>query len=115
MIASWKISTLNVVDIIPTNTSDTPSSLHTRLFVSNIFQSRLHLPAHQVAITMASTTEGIHKAAAEALQAIGDVKWNIACTDNAPPELTDLDDPLETIRMKVNWLKDIKEEQWNSL
>jgi hypothetical protein len=64
---------------------------------------------------MASITDGIHKAAAEALQVIGDVKWNIACTDNAPPHLTDLDEPLVDIRMKINWLKEIKEEQWDSL
>lgn len=64
---------------------------------------------------MASIIDGIHKAAADALQAIGDVKWNISGTENAPPHLTDLDDPLTDIRRSINQLKQIKEEQWNSV
>ena len=104
-----------VCDTTATHISQTPTSLHTRLSASNPFHSLPHPPTRRIAISMASVTDGIHKAAAEALQAIGDVKWNIACTEIAPPHLTDLEDPLDTIRMRVNWLREIKEEEWNTL
>ncbi|KAM0706198.1 hypothetical protein Q7P35_006747 [Cladosporium inversicolor] len=48
---------------------------------------------------MASHADLIFTAAAEALQAIGDFKWNIECTKSAPPKLTDLHEQ----RWKTIW------------
>lgn len=114
-IAFWNTLTLLPISVEHNNINDTPPSPLIRISAFDALQSLLHLLAHRITISMASITDGIHKAAAEALQLIGDVKWNIACTDNAPPHLTDLDEPLDDIRTRVNWLKAIKEEQWNSL
>lgn len=89
-------------------------STHKR-HLSDASQSLLHPLAHQSAIPMASHASLILTAAAEALQAIGDFKWNIECTENAPPKLTDLHDPLECIRTRTCWLREIKEEQRSTI
>lgn len=90
------------------------TSTHKR-YLSNAYQSLLHLLAHQLAIPMASHADLIFTAAAEALQATGDFKWNVECTENAPPKLTGLHGPLESIRLRIGWLKEIKEEQWKTI
>lgn len=64
---------------------------------------------------MDSTTDRILAMATEALQELGDVRWNIVNTPNVPPLVSNLDARLETIQMRVDMLKEIKEEQWNDL
>lgn len=84
-------------------------------YLSKASRSLLRPLAHQITISMASHAEHILTAASEALQAIGDFKWNIECTENAPLKLADLHDPLECIRTRTCWLREIKEEQWSTI
>jgi hypothetical protein len=64
---------------------------------------------------MASNADRIRTAVTEAMQRVGDIQWNIADTPHAPPQLTDLDGLLVAIRMRIGWLEEIKEDQWNAL
>lgn len=73
------------------------------------------MSAYHIAIPMATNTDRILAAAAEALQKTGVIKWNIVNTPNAPPLLSELEKSLEVIRMRIGTLQEIKEQQWKDL